>query len=203
MNETDFSRGSKYHLVGGIAAISIAIILLIGIINIVVFTGQPRATIPDNFLISIFKLHAGLNGVQENVLDVFSFLDVLIIILVGVMSFALYPMLKQVYKIGAIIAISMPIIGLLLYILTHEIGRTGIIPAGLTIAIIMMFDDNFRKRTAYIGVLANSLLLIGDIGAISYATIFAISISMGYILFTIWCFLIAWRLFQLVSQNQE
>ena len=201
MNETEYSDRKNLHLVGGIAALTIAILFLLGIFKVSNLGDQQNAIGKDNFLTLIFKLHADFSGVQEQLLDKFSILDVVIIILVGIMAFALYPALKQVNRAGAIIAISMPIIGIVLYLITHEIGRTAIMPAGLAISIVMLFSDTFRKSIAYLGVVANTLLLIGDIGAIAYAKIFAISIGMGYVLFMIWCFLIARRLFQLRFSN--
>ena len=112
------------------------------------------------------------------------------------MSLALYPALKRVNIIWAIIATSLPFIGLGLFIVPHNIGRSGIIAAGLIISVIMLRSSIFSKGAACVGITANISLLVGDIGtAFTYSSILAIIMSIGYVLFAVWCILIATKLF--------
>jgi hypothetical protein len=192
------SRWKSLYRVGGAAALIVAVLFLIAISDLITADIQTGTIFQNNFLVLIFKLHAGFSGVQEESLEGRNLLDMTIVALVGTMSLALYPALKRVNKDWAIVATSLPFIGLALFIITHEIGRSGIIAAGLINAVIMLRSDIFSKRTAFVGILANVFLLVGDVGtAFSYSNIFAISMSIGYALFLIWCILIGRRLFHL------
>ena len=192
------SRWISLYRVGGAAALMVAVLFLIAIIDLVTADLRTGTIFQNNFLVLIFKLHAGFSGVQEESLEGLNLLDMTIVALVGAMSLALYPALKRVNTAWAVVAMSLPFIGLGLFIITKDTGRSGIIAAGLIIAVIMLRSDIFSKSTAYTGILANVFLLVGDGGtAFSYSNIFAIIMSMGYVLFMIWCILIGRRLFQL------
>ena len=179
------------YRVGSIAALILVLLLIAAII--------PISTIfQDNFLVLIFKLHAGFSGIEEESLEGLHLLDFSILVLVGMMFLALYPILKQVSKAWAIFAITLPFLGLGLYIITQDIGRSGILAAGLVIAFIMLKSNSFSKGIAYLGILANGCMLIADIGiAYGYGKILAVFIGIGYGLVTLWYGLIGWRLFQL------
>ena len=70
----------------------------------------------------------------------------------------------------------------------------------LTISFIMLWSDEFSKNTAYIGILATVLLLIADLSfSFIYSDIMAIIMSIGYLLFIPWFFLIGLRLYQLAK----
>jgi hypothetical protein len=176
----------------------VAVLFLAALLDLITADIRAGTIFQNNFLVLIFKLHAGFSGIQEQALDGLNLLDIGILVLVGVMSLALYPALKRVNKAWALVAVSLPFIGLVLFIITHGVGRSGMIAACLTSAVIMLRSDNFSKKTAYIGILANGFLLIGDIGtALSYSKLFAVMIGMGYMLFVAWCTLNAMGLFQL------
>ncbi|KKN41879.1 hypothetical protein LCGC14_0718740, partial [marine sediment metagenome] len=134
-------------------------------------------------------------------------LDILIMVLFGIMSLALYPALRKVSKIWSIVAISEPFLGIVIFIITHSAGRSGVLAVVLTISIIMLWSNNFSKITAYMGILAGGLLLTGDILSTSSLFIIAIIIAIGYILIMIWCILIALKLFQIskigYQENKE
>ena len=188
------SRWEYIQRLGGVAAFILAALLLVAIVLIA--AGIQTGTIfHENFLVLIFKLHAGFNGVLEDSLDRLSLLDIAIMTLVSVVSLALYPILKRVNKVWSIVMVSLPIIGLLLFILTHGIGRSGIIAAGLIISILMLRSEIFRVRTAYLGILGNIALLVSDVGtAFTYSVIFAIILGIGYVLSTMWYILVGLRL---------
>ena len=117
---------------------------------------------------------------------------------------ALYPILKQTSKAWAIIATGLPFVGLMLYILTQDIGRSGILAAGLVIAFMMLKSNSFSKGIAYLGILANGCLLIGDIGiAYGYGKILALFVGLGYSALILWFGLISWRFFQLGEDGKQ
>lgn len=68
----------------------------------------------------------------------------------------------------------------------------------LIFSIITLKSNTFRKGTAYLGIVAALLLFFaGDLGTtfFSPSNPIAISISIGYLLWMIWFYLIARRLY--------
>jgi hypothetical protein len=125
------SRWKSLYRVGGAAALTVAVLFLIAIIDLITADIQTGTIFQNNFLVLIFKLHAGFSGVQEESLQGLNLLDITIVALIGTMSLTLYPALKRVNKAWAIVALSLPFIGLGLFIITKDTGRSGIIAAGL------------------------------------------------------------------------
>ena len=178
------------YKIGGTAALILTILLLIPIFFIIAGS-QTGIVLQNNFLVLIFKLHAGFSGIEEGALGGLNFPDITIIVLVGVMTLALYPALKQVNMAWAIAATSLPFIGLALFLITHEIGRSGILASGLIISLIMLRGNIFGRSTALVGILAHSCFLIADISiAFGYSITLAAIMGIGYVLFLIWFILI-------------
>jgi len=179
------------YKIGGIAALVVGLILAVALIPV-------PSIFQENFLVLIFKLHAGITGIQEASLEGFHPLDFCILMLVGMIFLALYPILIQTNKTWAMIATRLPFIGLVLYIITQDIGRSGILAAGFVVAFILLKNDNFSKKISYLGILANGCLLIGDIGIVfGYGKSLVLFIGVGYIVLILWFGLISWRLFQI------
>jgi hypothetical protein len=100
-----------------------------------------------------------------------------------VLVLALFPYLSRVNKLWAIIASILHFLGLVLFIITSGIGRSGILASGLLSAVLMRQSDRFSKGIAYSGILANALLLIGDVGiGFSRSGILAVIMGCGYVL---------------------
>ena len=189
----------KYiNIIGGIAILIITAFLLIGIIEII--TGWFEL-FQNNFIIQLIKIHAEI--IDQEVLVGINSLDMTILILFTIMIITLYPVLNQINKAWTMIAVAQPLIGITIFIITQEPGRTTVFSTGLTISIIFLKSDIFNKKIAYIGILANSLLLIPDISlAFFYSIVMGIIMSIGYILFITFYILIAWKLYLLAkSQN--
>ncbi len=189
------ARKALYKVAGAVVLI-VFILFLMGIIGLI---GDLQADtisgwIANNWLVKLFKLNAGINGES---IYVFNLLDILIMGLFGIMSLSLYPALRKVSKTWSIVAISQPFLGIVIFIITHSAGRSGVLSGVLTISIIMLWSNNFSKITAYIGILAGGLLLAGDILSTFSLFTIAIIIAVGYILIMIWYIMIALKLFQL------
>ncbi len=192
--ETITTAWKILYNVAGVVVLIVFILFLMGIIDLIGDL-QPDTIsgwIANNWLVKLFKLNAGINGVS---IYVFNLLDILIMGLVGIMSLTLYPALRKVSKIWSIVAISEPFIGIVIFIITHSAGRSGVLAAVLTISIIMLWSNNFSKTTAYTGILAGGLLLAGDILSTFSLFIIAIIIAIGYILIITWYIMIALRFF--------
>ena len=151
----------------------------------------------QNWLIVIFKLHAGFSSVKINLLHVLNFLDIAILALVGTMYLGLYAALRRTSRIWSIIALMQPFLGIVIFIATANAGRSTVMGAGLVISAVMLRSNIFKRVTAYVGILANIILLIGDFsaGIIPSSNTVATLFGIGYVLLTIWFFIVAKTLF--------
>lgn len=201
---TTNSNGNWVYKFSSAAALSVGILLLTAVIDLILTVLQPGikngwlSLFQNNWLVIIFKLHAGFNGIQSNLLYRVNLLDVAILALVGIIYIGLYIALRGTSKTWSIIAMAQPFLGVLLFITTKTAGRSGVMGATLVISIVMLRSNLFNKRIAYSGMLSGILLLAGDLGAgTAPSNTLAILTGIGYILLTTWFFLVARRLFQL------
>ncbi|HEX9616257.1 MAG TPA: hypothetical protein VGA03_02505, partial [Anaerolineales bacterium] len=105
---------------------------LIGITGIITAGTQPTTLtgwftpLQNNWLVVLYKLNAGFSGVQQNLLNVLNLLDIVIMILFGTMSLALYIELRQTNKIWSAVVASLPFLGILVFLVTSTAGRSGL-----------------------------------------------------------------------------
>jgi hypothetical protein len=199
------SRWSWLYKISGAAALLAGVLLLVGMINLIITVLQPGtingwlSSFEDNWLIVIFRVHAGFSGAQVGLLHGLDFLDTVILALVGTMYLGLYAALKRTSRIWSIIAAIQPFLGIVLFVATKTAGRSGVMGAGLVISLVMLWSRTFDKATACIGILASVLLLAGDFsaGVISPSIVVTTFFGVGYVLLTTWFFLVAQRLFRL------
>ncbi|MFX1514502.1 MAG: hypothetical protein ACFFCQ_18155 [Promethearchaeota archaeon] len=181
--------------IGGLAALILALIFFIALIELMTGSFELFQT---NFILRLIQLHAEYSTQLEEAMRVVNLLDILILTLVGILAFTLYPVLKKISKIGAIITVFQPILGIILFLITQQIGRTTTFTTSLTISVILLSSDEFDKNTVYLGTLAAVLLLIPDISfSFTYSNIMAIMMSLGYLLIIPWFVLMGLRLCQL------
>jgi hypothetical protein len=202
-SETAASVRKKIYRVGAVAALIVLALFIIGVIGIFsAFWLSPPANdwfaqIQNNWLVVLFKLNAGLNGAQLNLLNV---LDIVIMALFCALSLALYFALKRTSKIWSLVAASLPFLGIPLFLLTGTAGRSTLLIGGLIISAVMLRSTIFSKATAYVGIIGSVLLFFaGDIATATFSSssIIAVFIGVGYVLWMVWFFLIARKLYQL------
>ena len=199
------SRWNWLYQVSGVASLILGVLFLIAMTSL--FTaGLSPSTIngwlspfQNNWLVVLFKLNAGFDGVQFDLLYGLNPLDIAIMALVATMYLGLYAALWRTSRIWSIIAAVMPFLGIVIFIATRIAGRSGVMGAGLVISFVMLRSNIFGKVTAFVGILSSVLLLAGDFGTTenSPSTIVAVLIGIGYVLLMTWFFLIARRLLQL------
>jgi hypothetical protein len=199
------SRWNWLYKISGAAALIAGGLFLIAVIDLAVKVLRPGIIIDwlspfqNNWLIVIFKLHAGFSGVQLDLLHVLNYLDIAILAFVGMTILGLYTILKSSSRVWSFIALIQPFLGILLFIATKNAGRSSVMGAVLVISIVMLRTDISHRALAYMGILAGVLLLVGDFsaGTIPPSFIIAALFGFGYVLLMTWFFLVARRLFQL------
>jgi hypothetical protein len=119
-------------------------------------------------------------------------------VLVATLFLGLYVALRRASKIWSIIALAQPFLGIVIFIATNSAGRSAVMGAVLVISFVMLRSDTFSNATAYVGILASVLLLVGDVSvSIARSSTIAILVAIGYVLLIVWFFLVGRRLFQL------
>ncbi|UCG04181.1 MAG: hypothetical protein JSW11_09380 [Candidatus Heimdallarchaeota archaeon] len=197
MTETSSRNESpmwKYiYAIGGIASLIIAVIFFTALIELMTGTFE---FFQNNFVIRLIKLHAEYNESANELLQGVNILDLSILVFVCLTVIAFYPTLRNVNETLAIIAICQPFIGILLFLITQEIGRTTTFSTALTISAIILWYDR-SDTSAFLGVISAGLILIPDISFMfTYSEVLAIIMSTGYLLFIPWWFLSSLKLFQ-------
>ena len=93
----------------------------------------------------------------------------------------------------------LPFIGIPIFLITATAGRSNLLIGGLIISAVMLRRNIFSKVTAYVGLMASTLLFFaGDIATaiFSSSSVIAAFIAVGYMLWIIWLLLLARKLFQ-------
>lgn len=187
-----------------IAALSVGILFLTAMIDLILTVLNPitfdgwLSSFQSIWLITIFKLQAGFVGIQPYRLAQLNLLDIIALALIGILIIGLYIALHRTSKIWSMVALVQPFLGILLFILTKNAGRSGLMGAVLVISIVMLRSKLFDKRYASIGILSGIMLLAGDFGvSAAPSPILAVLTGLGTMLLITWCFLMSRRLFQL------
>lgn len=166
-------------------------LLLIGLVGIAV--SLPGLGL-RNWLVVLFEINAGMGGLPADPLRVFNPLDVTVLVLVGITFLGLWRVLGRVNRIWMALAVALPFVGMAALFVTKLAGRSGLMGAGLVIAFLMR-KSRALVPLAYLGILANALLLAGDLSTGgSRAPVVAAIVAVGYILLIAWFFLIGARL---------
>ena len=189
---------------GAAAALLSGILFLIGLIGLIATVLQPGSqnglllSLQKNWLVVLFKLNAGSEGVQFNQLQRLDILDIVILAFVGITYLSLYAVLRRTSKVWAVVGVAQPFLGILLFIVTRNAGRSAVMGATLVIALLMLVGKSLSKGSAILGILASILLLIGDFGTAPgvHSNMLEIFIGIGYIMLSVWFFAVGRKLLE-------
>lgn len=190
-------RRNNLYKVGRAIALILGILFVISAISFIISTnwidskGSWFSLFQSNWLIVIFKLHSGLINIQDNPLLGLNILDLIILVLFCLMSFGLYNVLKKANNVWPLIAFALSVITIILFIVTQIAGRSTVMLSVLIFSLVMLKNKTFNKATIYMGILASVFLFAGDLTVGIQSNIITGLFGIGYILLTIWFFLIA------------
>lgn len=200
MSQTDGSAAGTVSLTtrvyrfGGVSALLLGAALLVSLLSLVV--ALPGLGV-RNWLVVLFELNAGFGGLPADPFRVLNPLDIAILVLAGMTFLGLWPTLGKISRIWTIIAIGLPFVGIAVLFVTQLAGRSALMGAGLVIAFLMLKSADFR-RLGYAGLLANALLLAGDLATgTSRVPLVAVLVGVGYLLLLAWFLLVGLRLLRL------
>ncbi len=148
-----------------------------------------------NWFSVIFNLHNVLIPVIDNPLYGLNIFDMIIMVLFSILSFAISNILKKVNRIWPPIAFALSVISIMLFIITQMVGRSTIMLSVLIFSFVMLRNKALNKTTIYAGILGGIFLFIGDLTVGIDSNMITILFGIGYVLLTLWFFLIGRKLF--------
>ena len=203
IQNSDLKAFMKYFIrVSGAVSLILGVIFILSTIVFItslIFTGDNNwfSLHQNNWLIVIFKLHAGIIDISVDPLHGIHLLDILILILFCLLCYGLYTVLKKSCKIWSLIAFSLSVVTIILFITTQNAGRSTVMLSVMIFSLVMLKGNIFNKVTIYAGILASVSLFVGDLTVGINLDFISIIFGIGYILLTTWFFLIGKKLFWL------
>ncbi|MHC1785387.1 MAG: hypothetical protein AB9891_22005 [Anaerolineaceae bacterium] len=184
------NKSNLVKIISASSAIAAALLFLVGILGCFF-------PMPDNWLIVIFKLLAGYDGVQNEFLYSLNFLDIFLLALFSLVMVGLYAALRNTSKIWSIVALVQPFLGIIIFVTTGSAGRSALMGAGLVISLVMLNSRVFSKWIAICGILTSLLLLAGDLSVSIAPSIFLAGLfGAAYLLLILWLYGIGRYLWQ-------
>jgi hypothetical protein len=189
-------------LVGGVAALAVAVLLLIAAVSAVtavfgapVTDGWP-AQPPRNWLIVLAAINAGIAGAEFDALRVLNPMDFAVLALVGLAYFGASAVAERTGRAWAAIGAALPFVGIAMLLVTGLTGRSGLMGGGVLVSVAMLRSGRFGSVVGWVGIAANLLLLAGDFGTQpgSASSGVAAALVVGYVLLTAWCAAVGRRL---------
>lgn len=169
---------------GGVSAMLVTAILLTSLLSF--FIALPGLGL-RNWLVVLFEINAGAGGLPVDPLRVLNPLDFAVLLLVGFTFLGLPPQDWHRSRVWWIIAVVLPFAGIALFAITRLAGRSAVMGAGLVIGFLMRKGPGLQRPLAYLGIVANALLLIADFATgTAWSPIVAVIVSIGYILLVAW-----------------
>ena len=205
-SETRNSRWGWLCKIGGVSALIIGTLLLIGMMSLIVSVLQPRTAngwlslFENNWLVKIFILHAEFSDIHAD-LHGLNLLDIFILLLVSVICLSISTIFRNARKVWSLIAFALSVIAIIIFLASQIAGRSTVMLAVLIISFVMLRDKTFSKLTVYIGILASVFLFVGDLTVGVRSNLITAIFSIGYVLLITWFFLIAQSLFRLGHES--
>jgi hypothetical protein len=148
------------------------------------------ASITNNWLITIFKIHANILPSEPNPLLGINLNDIVILILFILTCLSFLRKSQKHTNTWIIVASSLMILGILIFLITHLAGRSSFMASGIIISFLLFSGVYHNKIAGSSGLIANLLLLIGDFTVNTHLKIIPVLFGMGYLLAIIWIFLL-------------
>lgn len=167
--------------VGGLAAITAAAILLIGIAGMAAHSHRGRP-----WLVVLFGINAGYGDVSSETLRSVQPIDVVLLLLAAATYTGFWPGPGASHVGWMILAIAQPLLGIALLIATRLLGRSGLMGGALVLSILILVDGTWIA-VGWLGVTASLLLLVGDFGTTGRPSrLLAALLAAGYGALVVW-----------------
>ncbi len=195
------SAGARlFSRIAGVAGIACSVLLFAALVAVVV-RGVSTSTIDrgpggllHNWLVTLFKLHFGVDGLTDDTLRGVALTDVVVLLLTTVVGVGLWFHLKSTTMAWSIVGMVLPVLGLILFIATQMAGRSTVMATALVFALIILWSPGFGRIIPFIGIAAGVLLLAGDVTVSLHSKVIALLFAAGYGFLITWYLLIGIKL---------
>jgi hypothetical protein len=172
---------------GFVSPIILFVILFVGLIELFL----PIEWMSQNYILRLVQLHIQYDAILEQTLSTVNFLDIFMLVLITLVSISLLSATLKSNKLLAWFAVILPPVGIIMFILTSEIGRTTMFVTVICLSILFLRINDIPKNLPYLGLVSGILILIPDIGfMLGYYPIMGYIMGTGYVLLMIWyCYL--------------
>jgi hypothetical protein len=127
-------------------------------------------------------------------LRAFNPLDVVLLALAAAAVLGSWRVLPRANRAWRYLSVGLPFAGVALLLATHMAGRSSLMGAAFVVSLFMLRDAELRGL-GVLGVVANALLFVGDLGTgSSTQPVVAVVVAVGYLLLLGWFALVAVRL---------
>ena len=185
------ASGRRRSQVGGIAAILVALLLLIGIAGL--FFGVQGLRL---WLAVLIGINSGVSAVGLDSLEGVNSVDVVALALSAVAFSGTWPGPARPHRLWMSLAILLPLAGIAVLAVTGEWGRSGLMGGGVVLSVLMLGSRQWRL-IGLVGLAANLLLLVGDVVTIgTRMPLIAGILAVGYALLFVWFVWMATTLLQ-------
>ncbi len=195
------SPGARlFGRIAGIAGIVCSLLLFMVFIMAIVQGVKSSAAnggfgrLQNNWLVTLFKLHFGVDGITNDMLRGVALTDVAILVLTAVVGVGLWIVLKNTTMAWSLVGMVLPVLGLILFIATQLAGRSAVMAAVLVFALIAIWSPVFGRVAPYIGIIAAVLLLLGDFTEPLHSKVIAVAFGVGYAFLVAWFMLVGIKL---------
>lgn len=191
-----------FKKIGFIASSTLGLVLFAALISVGMAEFYPTidnkiiSLLSGNWLLTIFKIHAGIISNDPNPLFGINLYDIFILILFLIVCASLFKISYRKNRIWFIISMTLLFLGIIVYFLTQLAGRSAFMASGIFISIPLI--RVFKNKTAGLtGISSNLLLLVGDFTVGPQLSFIAPLFLCGYLLLIFWFFTISKILSQL------
>jgi hypothetical protein len=165
---------------GGIAAVAMAAILLLG-----VATPRERDHRVRPWLVTLLEINAGRGATRDSLRGVTP-TDVALLALATTMYAGFWPGPGPGHVVWMILAIAQPLLGIPLLLVTRMWGRSGLMGGALVLSLLMIADSTWTT-VGWLGAASALVLLIADFGTAGRASrLMTVLVTTGYGTLTVW-----------------
>lgn len=188
--------GESLRRLGGIGAALEATVLCVGIVGLIV-----ASPVLQPWLAVLFGINAAMEGMSMDALSVVVAIDIVALALAAIAFAGFWPGPGKPHRVWMGLAILLPLAGIAVLLATGLWGRSGLMGGGLVLSILLIANRTFRPL-GYLGVVPNSLLLVGDFATTgARSALVASLVASGYMLLIVWFAWIAWSLMSRTSSG--
>jgi hypothetical protein len=186
--------------VAGVSAILSALLLLSALAILAGRGFRPASgagvivQVENNWLILLAKLHLRFEGVTTEALRSQNAVDYLIMSLTGIACIGLFLTLRQATQVWSIVGLALPFAGIVLLAITHLTGRSALMAAVIVFSLIMIWTEGYGMLAVCLGLVAGTLLLVGDLSESLHSRAIGVLMLAGYVSLVAWFLVVGVRL---------